>query len=86
MSKLDKNELSKSAIQKGNHFITFFNSIFGVLYEKFEIPKNIIELVKKRERARENNDWVKSDEIRKELNINGWNVKDTPTGPKITQI
>ena len=84
--KLDKNELSKSDIQKGNHFITFFNSIFGVLYEKFEIPKNIIELVKKRERARENNDWVKSDEIRKELNINGWNVKDTPTGPKITQI
>ena len=85
-SKLDKNELSKSDIQKGNHFITFFNSIFGILYEKFEIPKNIIELVKKRERARENNDWVKSDEIRKELNINGWNVKDTPTGPKITQI
>ena len=84
--KLDKNELSKSDIQKGNHFITFFNSIFGVLYEKFEIPKNIIELVKKRETARENNDWVKSDEIRKELNINGWNVKDTPTGPKITQI
>ena len=84
--KLDKNELSKSDIQKGNHFITFFNSIFGILYEKFEIPKNIIELVKKRERARENNDWVKSDEIRKELNINGWNVKDTPTGPKITQI
>ena len=84
-SKLDKNEFSKSDIQKGNHFITFFNSIFGILYEKFEIPKNIIELVKKRERARENNDWVKSDEIRKELNINGWNVKDTPTGPKITQ-
>ena len=83
--KLDKNELSKSDIQKGNHFITFFNSIFGILYEKFEIPKNIIELVKKREKARENNDWVKSDEIRKELNFNGWNVKDTPTGPKITQ-
>jgi len=85
-AKLDKNKLSKSDIQKGNRFITFFNSIFGILYEKFEIPKNIIELVKKRERARENNDWVKSDEIRKELNINGWNVKDTPTGPKITQI
>ena len=61
------------------------NEISGVLYEKFEIPKNIIELVKKRERARKNNDWAKSDEIRKELNINGWNVKDTPTGPKITQ-
>jgi len=84
-AKLDKNEFSKSDIQKGKHFITFFNSIFGVLYEKFEIPKNIIELVKKRERARKNNDWAKSDEIRKELNINGWNVKDTPTGPKITQ-
>ena len=31
-----------------------------------------------------NNDWDKSDKIRQELNINGWNIKDTPNGPKIT--
>ena len=83
-AKLDKNELSKSDIQKGKHFISFFNSIFGILYEKSDIPNNIMRLVKDREKARKNNDWDKSDKIRQELNINGWNIKDTPNGPKIT--
>ncbi len=83
-AKLDNNELSKSDIQKGKHFITFFNSIFGVLYEKSDIPNYIMRLAKDREKARKNNDWNKSDKIRQELNINGWNIKDTPSGPKIT--
>ena len=43
-----------------------------------------MRLVKEREKARKNNDWDKSDKIRQELNINGWIIKDTPNGPKIT--
>ena len=82
--KLDKNELSKSDIQKGKHFINYFNSIFGVLYEKLDVPNNIMRLVNERELARKTNDWVKSDKIREELNMDGWNIKDTPNGPKIT--
>ena len=82
--KLDKNELSKSDIQKGKHFINYFNSIFGVLYEKLDVPNNIMRLVNERELARKTNDWDKSDKIRDELNMVGWNIKDTPSGPKIT--
>ena len=82
--KLDKNEILKSDIQKGKHFINYFNSIFGVLYEKLDVPNNIMRLVNERELARKTNDWDKSDKIRDELNMVGWNIKDTPNGPKIT--
>ena len=83
-SKLDNNELLKSDIQKGKNFINYFNSIFGVLHEKLDVPNNILKLVNEREHARKNNDWTKSDKIRQELDKIGWNIKDTPSGPKLT--
>ena len=83
-SKLDNNELLKSDIQKGKNFINYFNSIFGVLHEKLDVPNNILKLVNEREHARKNNDWTKSDNIRQELDKIGWNIKDTPSGPKLT--
>ena len=83
-SKLDNNELLKSDIQKGKNFINYFNSIFGVLHEKLDVPSNILKLVNEREHARKNNDWTKSDKIRQELDKIGWNIKDTPSGPKLT--
>ena len=83
-SKLDSDKLLISDIQKGKHFINFFNSIFGVLREKINVPNNILELVNERELARKNNDWDKSDKIREKLGKIGWNIMDTPSGPKIT--
>ena len=83
-SKLDNNELLKSDIQKGKNFINYFNTIFGVLHEKLDVPSNILKLVNEREHARKNNDWTKSDKIRQELDKIGWNIKDTPSGPKLT--
>ena len=64
--------------------IGLFNSIFGVLHEKLDVPINILKLVNEREHARKNNDWTKSDNIRQELDKIGWNIKDTPSGPKLT--
>ena len=83
-SKLDNDELLKSDIQKGKNFINYFNSIYGILYEKLDVPSNILKLVNEREKARKNNDWANSDKIREELDKIGWNIKDTPSGPKVT--
>jgi len=83
-SKLDNNELLKSDIQKGKNFINYFNSIYGILYEKLDVPSNVLKLVNEREKARKNNDWANSDKIREELDKIGWNIKDTPSGPKVT--
>ncbi len=82
--KLDSKKLSKLDANKGNNFISFFDSIYGVLKDSLKIPDEVFSLIKQREIARKNNDWAKSDNIRLQINKKGWIVKDTSTGPKIT--
>jgi len=82
--KLDGNKLSKLDANKGNNFISFFDSIYGVLKDSLMIPDDVLSLIEEREIARKNNDWAKSDNIRYKINKKGWIVKDTPNGPKIT--
>jgi len=49
-----------------------------------EIPENIKILASQREEARKNKNWDEADKIRKEIEILGYVVKDTETGPKIS--
>ncbi|MDD5152761.1 MAG: cysteine--tRNA ligase [Candidatus Pacebacteria bacterium] len=53
---------------------------------KETIPAEIKELATKREDARLTKNWALSDQIRAEIEAKGWNIKDTPTGPKLTKI
>ena len=82
--KLDRNKLSKLDANKGNNFISFFDSIYGVLKDSLMIPDDVLSLIEEREIARKNNDWAKSDNIRYKINKKGWIIKDTSNGPKIT--
>ena len=83
-SALDKDELSEEDIAMGLNFIAYFDDIFGVLSDSVVIPQEIMDLVAEREFARQNKDWVKSDELRDLIGSKGWAVKDTPDGPKLT--
>jgi cysteinyl-tRNA synthetase len=58
---------------------------FATLMQEI-IPEEINELALKREEARENKDWNRSDELREEILAKGYVVKDTPTGPQIEKI
>jgi len=80
----------KTAIQILN-LIKKFDSVFGLnLLEPAEkttellIPENVSELVRQREIARKEKDWEKSDELREEIKILGYQVEDTPQGPKLS--
>lgn len=53
------------------------------LGKPLEIPKEVKELVEKRENARKSGDFKKADEIRKEVKNLGFEIEDTPKGPKI---
>ncbi|GAG00839.1 unnamed protein product, partial [marine sediment metagenome] len=44
------------------------------------LPLKIKELVKKRERARKNQDWITADEIRNEIKKRGYLLEDTSEG------
>ena len=51
--------------------------------ELSEIPEKIKKLLEEREEARKNKDWVRADEIRKRIEVDGYNVLDTAEGQKI---
>jgi len=53
---------------------------------KLEVPAEVQELVKQREEARKNKHWPKSDEIRDKIKELGFEVEDTPQGPKLKKI
>ena len=47
------------------------------------IPKKVQELVQKREEARMNKNWIHADSLRNKLIELGWQIDDTPEGPRI---
>lgn len=51
-----------------------------------ELPKEILELLDKRAKAREEKNWGLSDEIRDSLKEKGYEVKDTKEGQKLEKI
>lgn len=50
-----------------------------------DLPQGIKELVEAREAARANKDFEKADELRKEIESGGFELKDTQDGPKVTK-
>lgn len=51
--------------------------------EELKIPKEIQELVKKREEARKNKNFELADALREEIKKQGYLIDDTPEGPKL---
>jgi len=66
-----------------------FDKVLGLGFENLKhdiIPVEILKLADEREEARKNKDFQKSDEIRKEINSLGYEVKDTSLGQKVSKI
>lgn len=62
--------------------IVSYDKTLSDIYEKWEMSKNsgipdiIIELANKRVEAKKDKNYILSDELRKEINQHGWNIKD----------
>ena len=54
--------------------------------EKNKIPKEIIDLVEQRKKAREEKNWQESDRIRDLIKEKGYEIKDTKEGVEINKI
>jgi cysteinyl-tRNA synthetase len=54
--------------------------------EKTEVPKEVQELAEERQKAREDKDYKKSDDIRDKLHKLGWQVNDTSDGFDLEKI
>jgi len=80
-SGVSKKELfaAKSVFQK-------IDSVLGFGFQKIKeekIPEEIKKLLQDREQARSAKDWKRSDEIRVEIEKNGYAVEDTAKGQKV---
>jgi cysteinyl-tRNA synthetase len=66
-----------------------FDKVLGLGFQNLKeekIPEEVLQLVQAREQARANKDFQKSDELRKEINTLGYEVKDTNEGQKISKL
>ena len=64
-----------------------FDTVLGVLTaEKEEAGADVIELAEARQTARQNKDWAEADRLRDQLHDMGWEVRDTPDGPKLKRV
>jgi len=82
-----KDEGISSADKKAT--VLDFDKVLGLGFADLKtekIPAEVEKLVNAREDARKNKDFKKSDELRKEINSLGYDVKDTSEGQKISKI
>ena len=66
-----------------------FDKVLGFEIDKISeeiIPDEVVNLAKEREIARNHKNWTKSDELRKEIETCGYEIKDTESGYKISKI
>jgi cysteinyl-tRNA synthetase len=80
MNKINKiNNLTKQDIKQITNFMETTNTVLGLLETKQEIPEEITKLAEQRKVAKENKDWAKCDELRDEIQKQGFSIKDDKT-------
>jgi len=84
---IDKNNLSEKNLEEVYNQMMEFDKILGVIeIKKEKLPKEIIDLIIKREGYRKRGEFELADKIRIELREKGILIEDTPTGPRWKRI
>jgi cysteinyl-tRNA synthetase len=78
--------LNSKNSEKINEFITEIFKAFGFKFEKNNIPKEITDLVKERDKFRSNKQFINSDKLRKKIKDLGYIIEDTPLGSFVKKI
>ncbi|MBR9700180.1 cysteine--tRNA ligase, partial [Candidatus Woesearchaeota archaeon] len=80
-------QLSKEQAEEIKETLLKFNDVLGVMtVEKTDIPHEIKRLAEQRQKAREQKDWQKSDELRAIIKQKGYSIDDTKEGYIIKKI
>ena len=83
---MDQNEMDAAT---ANAWLDWWKRINTVLDLKAEfeivVPPEVMQLAKERENARREKKWKRSDELREQISVLGWEVRDTKDGAKITR-
>ncbi len=84
---IDEKKASRKNMEEVYDLMMDLDKVLGVLeHEKGEIPKEIMDLIFKREGYRKRGDFAAADKIRMEINEKGYVVEDSPQGPRWKKI
>ena len=80
-------DASRGALETAAAAFDELTGVLGLVYNRRtdETPAEVLELVQKRADAKKAKDWATADAIRAQLAEMGWNVEDTPQGPKVVK-
>jgi len=82
----NKGGLGLNDVLKIEEYLKTVNNILGIINQpKIKIPEEIVKKVEEREVVRKNKEWVKSDELRQEIENLGFDIDDTPYGPLVSE-
>src|SRR5436190_399038 len=83
---MDQNEMDAATATAWLDWWKRINTVLD-LEAEFEIvvPPEVMQLAKERENARREKKWKRSDELREQISVLGWEVRDTKDGPKLTR-
>lgn len=88
-SLIDESRVNKREARDILEFLKEIDRTFNFIFwekTKEKIPREVLELVKERERYRKRDQWQEADKIRKRIKEKGYLIKDTKKGPKIKKI
>ena len=86
---ISEDKLSRADAKNILGFLKKADKIFNFIFwpkEKEKIPEEVLELVKEREKYRQQGSWQKADKIRKKIRQMGYWIEDTEKGPKIKKL
>lgn len=82
---IDRNELGTAGAQRAVALLDRLDGVTGLFAPLGEapVPKEILDLVEARQKARREKNFAGADAIRDALAQQGWLVEDTPDGPRV---
>jgi len=84
---IDERKVSKENLKEVYDLLLNFNKVLAIIeIKKDQIPKELLDLIFKRESARKQGNFKLADKIRDELKRKGILIEDTPTGPRWKRV
>ena len=82
MTLIESNGVQATTVDLLKEFIRYLDAVLGInlLSGNDDLPQLITKLIEQRQQARSDRDWQKSDELRDQLIVEKYGVKDLPNG------
>jgi len=83
---MDQNEMDAASARAWLDWSKWINTVLALEADaETIIPHEVAELAQEREKARREKNWKRSDELREQISVLGWEVRDTKEESKLTR-